>query len=96
MTDAPEVRENRSARRYEVQVGDQLAYLQYRDSASGERVLVHTEVPAPLEGRGLGSRIVKAALEDARAHGRRIVPACPFVASYIERHDEYRDLVAVT
>jgi uncharacterized protein len=96
MTDTPEVRENSAARRYEVQVGDQMAYLQYRDSASGKRVLLHTEVPAPLEGRGLGSRIVRAALEDAKAHNRRIVPACPFVASYIERHAEYQDLVAVT
>jgi hypothetical protein len=96
MTDTPDVRENSAAGRYEVSIGDQVAFLQYRDLSSGTRVLVHTKVPAPLEGLGLGTRLVKAALEDARGRNRRIVPACPFVASYIGRHAEYQDLVAAT
>jgi len=51
------------------------------------------EVPA-MQGLGVGSRLVKAVLDDARAHGRPIVPACAFVKSYLERHPEYADVVA--
>lgn len=96
MTGTSEVRDNTGASRYELQADGYVAFLQYRDSDPGTRVLVHTEVAAELEGRGIGSRLVQAALEDAQAHNRRVVPACPFVASYIERHGEYKALVAVT
>ena len=96
MTDASEVRDNAGASRYELQVDGHVAFLQYRDSPGGARVLVHTEVAAELEGRGIGGRLVKAALEDAKAQNRRVVPSCPFVASYIERHAEYQGLVALT
>jgi predicted GNAT family acetyltransferase len=57
-------------------------------------VLVHTEVPEALSGRGIGSAIARAVLDDARAHGRRVVPECKFIASYISRHPEYAGLVA--
>jgi uncharacterized protein len=52
-------------------------------------VLVHTEVPSALEGRGIGGRLVKAAMDAARAEGRQVVARCPFVRSYLERHPEY-------
>jgi len=56
--------------------------------------LVHTEVPPELGGRGLGGIIVKAALEDAKNQGLRVVPQCPFARNYIERHEEYAELVS--
>jgi predicted GNAT family acetyltransferase len=70
-----------------------LAVLEYmRD---GKRLaLVHTEVPRAVESRGLGAQLVKAALDDAMAHGLRIVPMCAFVRAYIARHPEYVALVA--
>ena len=46
------------------------------------------------EGRGCGSRLAAAALEDARREGLDVVPLCPFIARYIERHPEYEQLVA--
>ena len=56
-------------------------------------VFTHTEVPREEEGEGLGSRIVRAALDWARAEGEPVMPLCPFVAAFIRRHPEYRDLV---
>jgi uncharacterized protein len=55
--------------------------------------LASTEVPPSAEGGGVGSALARAALDHARAEGLRVVPKCPFMASYIERHPEYRDLL---
>ena len=54
----------------------------------------HTEVDASCEGRGFGSRLVEAALDDARDRGLEVAPLCPFVAHYVKRHPEYEELVA--
>ncbi len=56
-------------------------------------ILTHTEVPEEMEGHGVGSTLVRHALDDARERGLVVQPQCPFVRSYIERHDEYADLV---
>lgn len=56
--------------------------------------LVHTEVPPPAEGQGIGSALVQGTLDLIREHGWTMRPQCPFVAAYVERHDEYADLVA--
>lgn len=53
----------------------------------------HTEVPASMEGRGVGSKLVKAALDHVRGLGVMVIPSCPFVAAYIRRHPEEVDLV---
>lgn len=79
--------------RYELRVDSTLAgFLAYR-LESGSVVLVHTDVEPRFEGRGLGGRLVRGALDDIRARGLRVVPLCPFAAAYIRRHDEYADLV---
>jgi predicted GNAT family acetyltransferase len=88
-----EVRHNEAERRFEIAAAEGLAVLTYR-RADGVVVLTHTIVPPALEGRGLGSRLVHAGLGWARSNGLRVVPQCPFVAAYIERHPEERDLVA--
>lgn len=86
------VERNQAAGRFEVRLGEQVAFLQYR--ISGQRILlIHTEVPRELEGRGLGSKLARAALDYARSAGLRVVPRCPFVAEYISRHPEYGDLL---
>ena len=80
--------------RYEARVGDVVAaFLEYR-SVGTRTILVHTEVDASMEGRGIGGRLVAGALDDLRARGRRITVKCPFVAAFLERHPGYRDLVA--
>src|SRR5580692_12927907 len=87
-----EVSDNEVANRFELHVGGKIAFLDYRRTAH-EIALTHAETPRELEGRGLGSRVVKAALEFARKHDLKVVPLCPFVAWYIRQHQEYEDLV---
>lgn len=82
------------ASRYEALSDGQVAgYLEHHE-ADGTVVLPHTEVDPAFSGRGVGSLLARHALDDARERGLRVVPTCPFVAGYIERHPEYRDLVA--
>lgn len=83
-------------RRYEVTADGELAgFAEYRDM-DGVRVFTHTEVDDEYEGKGVGSALVRAALDERRAAGGRIVALCPFVDGYIRRHpDEYGDLVDV-
>jgi len=56
--------------------------------------LDHAEVPSALEGRGLGSKLVRATLDQVRSEGLKVVPRCSFVAAFIRRHAEYADLLA--
>lgn len=88
-----EVSNNENTSRFETNVDGFLATLEYELSGK-TLILKHTEVPNPLEGRGLGGRIVKFALEYAQAHGLKVSPKCPFANSYIDRHQEYARLVS--
>lgn len=90
----PQVLDNSDRSRYELAVDGGVAMLEYKDSPLGHRLLVHTEVPAALQGRGIGSRLVRGVLDDARAQGRRIVPVCRFVKAFLERHPGYEDVIA--
>ena len=94
MTEPPDisVRDNPEEGRFEARVDDQLAISAYRLS-SGVLIFTHTEVPEGLEGRGVGSAIVRGALDQAREKGYQVAPMCPFVASWIRRHRDYEDLV---
>ena len=87
------VRDNSDESRYELLLdGEVVGEIRYRrrpDAIS----LVHTEVAAAVEGRGLGAQLVESALNDLRARGEKIVPICPFVSAYLRRHPEYADLV---
>lgn len=87
------VTNNAQLGRYELPVEGETAILQYTQR-DGTLYLTHTEVPQRLRGRGIGSRIVKHALDDARGRGVKVAPSCPFVRDYVDRHPEYRPLVA--
>ncbi len=80
------------ARRFEIREGDHVAWLEYSRGTS-TIVLVHTEVPAALAGRGIAGELVRHALELARAEGLRVEVACPFVTGWLARHPEYADLL---
>jgi predicted GNAT family acetyltransferase len=90
MTDT--VRNNSDEHRYELSVDGHLAATYYR-IADGVITFVHTEVPDALAGRGVGSKLVKGALDQVRAAGLKVVPQCPFVKAYIEKHPDYADLL---
>jgi uncharacterized protein len=88
------VRDSSAESRYELLVdGLVRGTLHYRVGPEAI-TLIHTEIDPELEGRGLGSRLVRDALEDIRRRGLRIVPVCPFVRSYLARHPEFTDLVS--
>ena len=89
------VADNPEKRRYEALVDGAIAGCVFYQQREGELALVHTEVADEFEGQGVGSRLAAGTLDDIRARGLRIRPLCPFIAGYIERHPEYRDLVAV-
>lgn len=87
------VRNNPERHRYEIVVDDAVAgFVGYR-SKPGLLIFTHTQIESAYEGQGLGSRLARAALDDVRAQGLRLVPVCPFIAGYLERHPEYADLV---
>jgi predicted GNAT family acetyltransferase len=90
MTDT--VRNNTAEHRYELTVEGHLAATYYQ-IANGVITFVHTEVPDALAGRGVGSKLVKGALDQVRSQGLKVVAQCPFVKTYIEKHAEYADLL---
>jgi hypothetical protein len=91
---AAEIVDDQERRRFEISSSDQLAgYAEYRDLPHG-RAFVHTVIDPQRAGLGLGSRLIESVLDEARAEGRNVIPLCPFVRRYIQRHPSYADLVA--
>jgi hypothetical protein len=84
--------DNAATSRFEMHADGATAFVKYR-RAPGVVTLLHAEVPAELEGQGLGSRLVRATLEAVRAEGAKVVPRCGFVAAFIRRNKEFQDLV---
>lgn len=84
---------NPEQRRYEIHVdGQRAGFSEY--VRKGDRVIfTHTEIDPAYEGRGLGSRLARGALDAVREAGSPIVPLCPFIAGFVAKHDEYDDLV---
>ncbi len=79
------VRDNHEASRFELEIGGELAVLEYERRPQAI-VLAHTEVPPSFRGRGIGSALVKAALERARAEHASVIARCPFVRAYLRAH----------
>jgi predicted GNAT family acetyltransferase len=90
-----EVRNNPAEYRYELWAdGEMAGYTQYVLDR-GRMAFLHTEVHESYEGMGLGGRLARAVLDDVCTRGLVVMPFCPFIAGYIERHiEEYGDLVA--
>ena len=82
--------------RYELSIDDEVVGFAAYVTRPGLIAFVHTEVDERLEGRGLGDRLIRFALEDARARGLAVLPFCPFVKAFIERHREFEVLVPDT
>ena len=87
-----EIYDNEENKQYELKVDSHLAKIEYI-KAKDKIYLTHTEVPKELEGKGLASKMVLFALEDIKKKDLTLVPLCPFVAGYIKKHPEWRELV---
>ena len=92
---APTVTDVSDRKRFEIAVdGEVLGFAEYR-RRPGIISFIHTEIDPARNGEGLGTLLVKAALDTARAEGLTVLPYCPFVQGFIDRHREYLDLVPV-
>ena len=90
---ASNVRDNTERNRFELDADGHMAFSNYK-RADGVLTILHTEVPKALEGRGIGSALIRGVLDTARSQGLKVITVCPFAKSYIERHPEYADLLA--
>ncbi|HEX5150457.1 MAG TPA: GNAT family N-acetyltransferase [Parafilimonas sp.] len=91
--DEPPLKVNTELHRLELEINRSVAYIEYkllRDTL----FLIHTEVPPELKGKGAGGIIVQKAFQYAKGNSYKIVPICPFIRSYLERHKEWNDIIA--
>jgi predicted GNAT family acetyltransferase len=86
------VSNNPAHHRYELAVDGHIAATYYQ-IADGVITFVHTEVPPELGGKGIGSILIKGALDQVRADGLKVIAQCPFVKAYIDKHPDYADLL---
>jgi hypothetical protein len=86
------VRDNKARSRFELDVGDAVAFANYR-LAPSTVIITHTETPRALRGRGIASQLVEGALQLIRADGLKVVAGCGFVVDYLQKHPEFADLV---
>jgi uncharacterized protein len=87
-----EVRNNTAQNRFELDVDGHQAVAYYR-MTPGVITFIHTEVPQELSGRGIGTKLIRGALDMVRAQGLKVVPQCPFVSAFMGKHLEYNDLL---
>jgi predicted GNAT family acetyltransferase len=87
-----EVVNNKAHHRFELAVEGHLAATYYKIE-NGVITFIHTEVPPELSGKGVGSKLVKGALDQVRRDGMKVIAQCPFVKAYIDKHGEYADLL---
>jgi predicted GNAT family acetyltransferase len=83
---------NVAAQQFELRVGSMLCLLQYRLN-NGKMIVYHTEVPQPIQNRGLAERMTRAALAYARLEKLKVEPRCPYTAAFLRQHREYSDLL---
>lgn len=91
MEDHPLI-DNYESKRYEMHIGEFVPRIEYI-LAKDKIYLTHTEVPKELEGKGIASALVKKVLKDIEGRNLTLIPLCPFVAAYIKRHPEWKELV---
>ena len=87
-----EIRDNATLHRFELDIDGRTAVAYYQLSP-GVITFTHTEVPQELSGRGIGSKLVRGALEAVRAQGLKVVAKCPFVSEFIAKHPQFNDLL---
>ena len=88
-----EVVNNAAKQRYELAVDGHIAATYY-EIAGNVITFEHTEVPPELGGKGIGSTLIKGALDQVRSAGLTVIAECPFVKAYIDRHPDYGDLLS--
>jgi len=85
--------DNPNEQRFELRVDGAVAGFAAYQAGDRAHLFTHTEIDPAYEGKGLGSVLVRGALDEVRGRGRGVLPACPFVRRFVERHPDYLDLV---
>ena len=89
------LRDNPAASRFELQIGEDVAFADY--TMDGDVItFTHTKVPPHLEGSGNGTKLALFALDSARARGLKVVPACPFIRHVVDENPSYADLLSLS
>jgi len=91
----PDVRDNADASRFEI-VADDGAVAGFVDYERRDGVvdMRHTEIGDAYEGQGLGGKLARGALDLVRGEGSKVVPSCPFIKGWIDKHEDYQDLLS--
>lgn len=79
---------------FEIAIDGKIALLAYEQRGEDLLAFTHTFVPEELRGQNLAALLTKAALDDARRQGKKVIPQCSYVATYMERNKDYADLRA--
>ena len=94
MTAAPlTVRDNPQRRRFEIDLGDGSFAIAEYTLPAGKIMFTHTEVPEAHEGKGIGTTLIRFALDAARKRGLKVIPICPFFAAYMQKNSDVQDLL---
>jgi len=88
------ISDNPAERRFEIRVDGELAGFTEYERGDGSVVFDHTEVDPKFRGRGMAGKLIAFALDSTRSAGLEVQPLCPFVRKFMEKHGEYRDLIA--
>ena len=87
------VRDNPERHRFEIDLGDGTFAIAEYTLRPGKIMFTHTEVPEAHEGKGIGTTLIRFALDAARDRGLKVIPICPFFAAYMQKHGEVQDLL---
>ena len=87
------VRDNPDRHRFEIDLGNGAYAIAEYTLPAGKIMFTHTEVPEAHEGQGIGTTLIRHALDEARARGLKVIPICPFFAAYMKKHPEVQDLL---
>ena len=88
-----QVKDHPERQRFELEADGDIAYAEYR-LHGGVITFTHTLVPKQLEGRGIATRLIRGALEQVRARGLEVIPSCPFVRAFFDKHPEWQGMLA--
>jgi predicted GNAT family acetyltransferase len=91
--DTPTIHHDVAAKRFVLTRDGAEAVLDYRDVDATTLDYFRTFVPTSMRGGGVASILTEHALRDAQERGLKVIPTCPYIATYIERHPEFRPLV---
>lgn len=87
------VKHNPEASRFEVELGDKIAHADYHISGN-VMTISHVYTPPEFRGKGIAAQVAKFALDYIRANKLKVIPQCPYMRDYINKHKEYQDLLA--